>query len=124
MLETSFLTLSGSTDGRSLPVNFRLQRYIAKANSGKRSCPDFVVSDKSHTCDRALPGSFDLSNRSFAFSPDRACASPAADLNSCSNFAWSVAVMKDNLMFGILAERLPSAGGAGAEEDEVKDCAI
>ena len=44
MLETSFLTFSGSTDGRSLPVSLRLHRYMAKANSGKRSWPDFVVS--------------------------------------------------------------------------------
>ena len=120
--ETSFLTLSGSVIGTSFPVNFRLHRYIASANSGKSSCPDFVVSDSIHTCDKAFPGSFDLSSRSLAFSPDRACDSPAADLNSCSNFAWSVAVMKDSLTFGILLA--PFAGvsaGAAAEEDEVKD---
>ena len=72
MLETSFLTLSGKAAGISLPVNFRLHRYIARANSGKSSWPDFVVSDRSHICDRALPGSFDLRSRSFAFSPERA----------------------------------------------------
>lgn len=44
MLETSFLTLSGSDVGRLFPVSARLHRYIAKANSGKRSWPDFVVS--------------------------------------------------------------------------------
>ena len=45
MLETSFLTRSGNELGRSFPVNLRLQRYMARANSGKRSCPDLVVSD-------------------------------------------------------------------------------
>ena len=45
MLETSFLTRSGSELGRSLPVNFRLHRYMARANSGKRSWPDLVVSE-------------------------------------------------------------------------------
>ena len=37
MLETSFRTFSGSVAGRSLPVSFRLQRYIARANSGNKS---------------------------------------------------------------------------------------
>ena len=46
MLDTSFLTRSGNAFGRSLPVNLRLHRYMARANSGKRSCPDLVVSDK------------------------------------------------------------------------------
>lgn len=46
MLETSFWIVSGRTAGRSLPVIFKLQRYIANANSGKNSCPDLVVSDK------------------------------------------------------------------------------
>ena len=45
MLDTSFLIRSGNVDGRLWPFNFRLQRYIARANSGKRSCPDLVVSD-------------------------------------------------------------------------------
>ncbi len=45
MLDTSFLIVSGRVDGRLWPFSLRLQRYIARANSGKRSCPDFVVSD-------------------------------------------------------------------------------
>jgi hypothetical protein len=125
MEDTSFVTFSGSVGGRSFPVNFKLQRYMASANSGNNSCPDFVVSDKIHICDSAFPGSLDLSNRSLAFSPERDCESPAADLNNCSNFAWSVAVMKDSLTFGILDEPLSGRfGTAGAEEDEVKDWAI
>ena len=44
ILDTSFFTLSGSEAGRGLPTSFRLQRYIAKANSGKCSSPDRVVS--------------------------------------------------------------------------------
>lgn len=35
--------------------------------------------------------------------------SPTADLNSVSNLAWSCAVMKDSLIFGILFDVL---GGA------------
>jgi hypothetical protein len=125
MDDTSFLTFSGRVDGSSPPVNLILQRYIARANSGKSSCPDFVVSDKIHIWDRALPGSFDRSNKSLALSPDRDCDSPAADLNNCSNFAWSVAVMKESLTFGILARPLAAGlAGAGAEDDEVKDWAI
>ena len=46
MLETSFIILSGILSGRSLPVSLRLHKYIANANSGKRSCPDFVVSER------------------------------------------------------------------------------
>lgn len=45
ILETSFLTVSGSTFGISRPVIRMLQRYMAKANSGNNSCPDLVVSD-------------------------------------------------------------------------------
>lgn len=107
MLNTSFDTLSGKLAGRSLPTSFKLHRYIAKANSGKRSCPDFVVSERVHIFIRSAPGSFDRSSRSLTFSPSRACPSPTADLNSCSNFAWSVAVRKDNRILGILA---PEAG--------------
>ena len=46
ILETSFRIRSGRELGKSFPVSLRLHRYIARANSGKRSCPDFVVSDK------------------------------------------------------------------------------
>lgn len=50
-------------------------------------------------------------------SPDKACAFPTADLNSCSNLAWSCAVMKESRMFGIL---VPLAGtGGGTEDDEL-----
>src|SRR4051812_8549743 len=120
MLETSFLTLSGRTAGRSLPVSFRLHRYMARANSGNRSWPDLVVSDKVQICDRASPGSLERSRRSFALSPDRAWSSPTADLKSCSNLAWSWAVMKDKRMLGILLERGVWAGGAGRVRDEVE----
>lgn len=37
ILETSFIILSGKLCGNSFPTSFRLQRYMAKANSGKRS---------------------------------------------------------------------------------------
>lgn len=46
ILDTSFLTFSGRELGRSLPVSLRLHRYMASANSGKRSWPDLVVSDR------------------------------------------------------------------------------
>lgn len=46
ILETSLWIFSGNVGGRSFPTSFRLQRYIASANSGKRSRPDLVVSDK------------------------------------------------------------------------------
>src|SRR3954466_6571156 len=45
ILETSFFTFSGRVAGRSFPVSLRLQRYIASANSGNSSWPDFVVSE-------------------------------------------------------------------------------
>ncbi len=45
MLDTSFAIRSGNDRGRSFPTSFRLQRYMASANSGKSSCPDFVVSE-------------------------------------------------------------------------------
>jgi hypothetical protein len=44
ILETSFLILSGSTEGKDLPTSFKLQRYMASANSGNSSCPERVVS--------------------------------------------------------------------------------
>jgi hypothetical protein len=87
MLDTSFLTFSGSDVGKGLPVNLRLHRYIARANSGNRSCPDLVVSDRIHMFDRSLPASLDRRSRSLALSPSRAELFPTADLNSCSNFA-------------------------------------
>jgi hypothetical protein len=37
ILETSFLTFSGSVAGRLLPVKLRLHRYMANANSGNKS---------------------------------------------------------------------------------------
>ena len=46
MLETSFAIFSGRACGKSFPTNFKLQRYMARANSGKRSCPDLVVSER------------------------------------------------------------------------------
>ena len=46
MLPTSFAIFSGSAAGRSFPTSLRLHRYIARANSGKRSCPDLVVSER------------------------------------------------------------------------------
>lgn len=45
MLDTSFAIRSGNVCGRSFPTSFKLQRYMASANSGKSSCPDFVVSE-------------------------------------------------------------------------------
>jgi hypothetical protein len=44
MLDTSFLMFSGRVDGSDFPVSFRLHKYIARANSGKWSCPERVVS--------------------------------------------------------------------------------
>lgn len=46
MLDTSFLTFSGKVAGRSLPLSFRLHKYIERANSGKSSWPDLVVSER------------------------------------------------------------------------------
>ena len=46
MLDTSFAIRSGRTCGRSLPVSLRLQRYMARANSGNSNWPDFVVSER------------------------------------------------------------------------------
>ena len=37
ILETSFNIFSGKLCGNSFPTSFRLQRYMARANSGKRS---------------------------------------------------------------------------------------
>jgi hypothetical protein len=34
----------GRLEGTDFPVSFKLQRYMARANSGKCSWPDFVVS--------------------------------------------------------------------------------
>lgn len=121
MLETSFAIFSGSACGSSFPTNFRLQRYIARANSGNRSCPDFVVSDSVHILIRSCPGSFDRINKSLTFSPSRACPSPTADLKSCSNFAWSVAVKYDNRIFGIFMPGLDACGAlgwGGADEND------
>lgn len=46
ILDTSFAIFSGRLAGKSFPTSFRLQRYIARANSGNRSWPDLVVSDR------------------------------------------------------------------------------
>lgn len=122
ILETSFATLSGRLAGNSLPTSFKLQRYIARANSGKRSCPDFVVSERVHIFIKSVPGSFDRSSKSLTFSPSRAWPSPTADLNNCSNFAWSVALRKERRIFGIFAPgaeaRGAEGGGAGVDEND------
>lgn len=86
ILETSFEIFSGNTGGKSFPTSRRLHRYMARANSGKRSWPDFVVSDRTlnkqlshpfprsigathHICVRSLPGSFERTSSSLTFSP-------------------------------------------------------
>ena len=46
ILDTSFAIFSGTLAGSCFPTSLRLHRYMARANSGKRSCPDFVVSDR------------------------------------------------------------------------------
>lgn len=57
--------------------------------------------------------------------PSKACPSPTADLKSCSNLAWSVAVKNDNLIFGILALDADSWGaGDGCASLEENDAAI
>jgi len=61
--------------------------------------------------------SFDRISKSRAWSPDMACASPTADLNSCSNLAWSGAVMKDSLIFGILLDLAGGGGGIDWDAD-------
>ena len=120
ILLTSFLTLSGKDEGRSFPVNFRLQRYIASANSGNNSCPDFVVSESVHICAKLLPSSLLRSSKSFALSPLRACSlAPVALLKSCSNLAWSCAVMKERRTLGILAPLgFEEEGGGGIDAGE------
>ena len=44
MLDTSFFIVSGRVAGICFPTILRLQRYMANANSGKKSSPDRVVS--------------------------------------------------------------------------------
>lgn len=126
ILLTSFLTFSGREAGRSLFVSLRLHRYMASANSGKSSCPDFVVSDSSHIRARLFPSSLLLSSRSLALSPLNACSLPVALLNNCSNFDWSVAVMKDRRMLGIflLLDEAGAEDGAGCAGDERKELAM
>lgn len=76
-------------------------------------------------CDRASPGRLERIRMSRAWSPDMAWAVPTADLKSCSNFAWSVAVMNDSLMLGILLLVLAGGGGGICEElEETKELAI
>lgn len=51
---------------------------------------------------------------SICILPSRACPSPTADLNSCSNFAWSVAVKNDRRILGILVSETGAlAAGTG-----------
>lgn len=86
ILETSFEIFSGNIGGKSFPTSRRLHRYMARANSGKRSWPDFVVSDRTlheylsylssqsiratyHICARSFPGSLERTSSSLTFSP-------------------------------------------------------
>lgn len=86
ILDTSFAMRSGSVCGRSFPTSLKLQRYIARANSGKSNCPDLVVSDSTlvgsvkaarliqqayHIFIRSLPGSLDRISKSFTLPPIR-----------------------------------------------------
>ncbi len=64
-------------------------------------------------------------SRSRAWSPDMAWALPTADLNSCSNFAWSCAVINDSLIFGILLVFVGGGGGADWDApDSLNESAI
>ena len=110
ILETSLRTVSGSADGKLLPVKLRLQSHIASANSGKSSCPDLVVSASVHICAKLFPSSLLLRSKSLALSPLNDCSFPVALLNSCSNLDWSVAVMKLKRMLGIFVPPLLGAG--------------
>lgn len=46
MLDTSLAIFSGRLGGSCFPTSLRLQRYMARANSGNRSRPDLVVSER------------------------------------------------------------------------------
>ena len=46
-LDTSLYIRLGRVAGRSLPEISKLHKYRARANSGKRRYPDFVVSESS-----------------------------------------------------------------------------
>ena len=125
ILDTSFAIFSGNDDGKDLPTSFRLHRYIARANSGKSSWPDFVVSERVQIFIKSAPASFDRKSRSLHFSPSKACPSPTADLNNCSNLAWSVAVKNDSRILGILVPVEVDGGadaGAGEEENDWAIC--
>lgn len=110
MLETSLRTVSGSEEGRLLPVRLRLHSHMASANSGNSSCPDLVVSASVHICAKLFPSSLLLRSKSLALSPLNACSFPVALLNNCSNLDWSEAVMKLKRMFGIFVPPLLGAG--------------
>ena len=113
MLETSLRTVSGRVAGMLLPVRLKLHSHMASANSGKSSCPDFVVSASVQIWARLFPSSLLLRRRSLALSPLNACSLPVALLNNCSNLAWSLAVMKLKRMLGILLPRLAAGCGEG-----------
>jgi hypothetical protein len=63
--------------------------------------------------------SVSLGGKTMIVIPSNDCSFPTADLKSCSNFAWSSTVKKDNLIFGILelATDDVDAGGVGAGVD-------
>lgn len=61
---------------------------------------------------RASPGNLERMSRSRAWSPESAWASPTADLKSCSNLAWSWAVINDRRMVGILLDLAGTGGGS------------
>ena len=86
-----------------MPESLKLQRYMDRANSGKYSSPALVVSDSVQIWESESPSSFERSRRSRARSPDMVLElSPTADLNRVSNCAWSLAVMNDSRILGIL----------------------
>lgn len=95
-LTTSFLIVSGKTEGIAFPFRASEHRYIARANSGNKSEPDLLVSARLQISLKTCGGRPESMRISLAALPERACPSPVSfDLKSCSKFCWSSFVIND-----------------------------
>lgn len=107
---TSLDHFSGNTEGSGSDFNAKLHKCKLRANSGNKSEPDLLVSERDQISANVTGGKPDRSRMSLAASPEIA-VSPfrTAVRNKCSNFDWSEAVMNESRILGIFNSVFVSA---------------
>ena len=94
-----------------------LHKCNANANSGNKSSPSLFVSAKAQISANNTGAKPERNKMSRAVSPSTAFSPLATAVrNKCSNLVWSLAVMNDKRMFGILMSEFSWTSARAAEK--------